>query len=60
MCDAELSRAAARPPSLSRITPTQPQHPHRQIELRDSPSGVQQFEAHPRQHVEDDADRENK
>jgi hypothetical protein len=40
------------------ITPPQPQHPHRQIELRDSPSGVQQFEPHPRQHVEDDADRQ--
>ena len=30
------------------------------IELRDSASGIEQFEAHPRQHVEDDADRQNK
>jgi hypothetical protein len=46
--------------TASVITPPQPQHPHRQIELRDSASGVQQFETYPRQHVEDDADRENK
>ena len=38
------------------ITPPQPQHPHRQIELRDSASGAQQFENHPWQHVEDDAE----
>jgi hypothetical protein len=44
----------------SRIAPPQPQHPHRQIELRDSASGIQQFEANPWQHVEDDADLENK
>src|SRR5215470_744891 len=42
------------------IAPPQPQHPSRQIELRDSPSGVQQFETHPRQRVEDDADRQSK
>ena len=39
---------------------TTAQHPHQQIELRYSASGVQQFEPHPRQHVEDDADQENK
>jgi hypothetical protein len=35
-----------------------PQHPHRQIELRDSPSSLQQFKPHRRQHLEDDADRQ--
>jgi hypothetical protein len=41
------------------IAPPHPQHPHRQIKLCDSASGVPQFETHPRQHVEDDANRQN-
>jgi hypothetical protein len=36
------------------------QHPHRQIELRDSASGLQQFETPSTPAVDDDADHENK
>src|SRR5262245_42547154 len=48
------------PPQTSRTAPPQPQHPHRQIKLRNSASSLQQFQAHPRQHVEDHADGQDK